>query len=118
MKLINFTCKVLKQETTKISYHFVIFSSSAHNNSCLFDRKSFIAIAMVVTMLRKLQKYFSILYLRYLLATEMYIVEPWEVTVMHIIILIVFMGFWYLNYSIVLGAIGSLTNSASLQVVS
>ncbi|CAG9116387.1 unnamed protein product [Plutella xylostella] len=40
-------------------------------------------------------------YLRYLLATDLYIVEPWEKVVIHVLFALLFAAFWYFNYVMV-----------------
>ncbi|XP_013184715.1 serine palmitoyltransferase small subunit A [Amyelois transitella] len=47
-------------------------------------------------------------YLRYLLVTELYMVEPWEKAVIQIVFAILFLLCWYFNYSIVMSGISHL----------
>ncbi|KPJ01181.1 hypothetical protein RR46_03052 [Papilio xuthus] len=53
----------------------------------------------------RIRKYVKRWYVRYLVATELYMVEPWEKVVIHVLFVLVFSLFWYFNYSIVLNGI-------------
>ncbi|XP_068624538.1 serine palmitoyltransferase small subunit A [Battus philenor] len=44
-------------------------------------------------------------YVRYLTTTELYMVEPWERVVIHVLFVLIFSLFWYFNYSIILNGI-------------
>ncbi|XP_050680251.1 serine palmitoyltransferase small subunit A [Leptidea sinapis] len=55
-----------------------------------------------MNFIKSVREFLCYWYLRYLLATELYMVEPWERTVVHILMIVTFAVFWYFNYSIVL----------------
>ncbi|CAH0403735.1 unnamed protein product [Chilo suppressalis] len=67
-------------------------------------------MANVVTKVKEVISYW---YLRYQLATELYMVEPWEKTVVHLLFAIIFGLFWYFNTTVVLDGISRLRNSTS-----
>ncbi|XP_037037015.1 uncharacterized protein LOC119074826 [Bradysia coprophila] len=53
--------------------------------------------------LEEINKFVKYWWFRYLMITEMYMVEKWEVVAIHLIFAAVFSVFWYFNYSVVLG---------------
>ncbi|KAI5638262.1 small subunit of serine palmitoyltransferase-like domain-containing protein [Phthorimaea operculella] len=57
---------------------------------------------------KKPKNFLSYWYQRYLLATELYMVEPWERVVIHIIFAILFWLFWSFNYNFVVSSIAQL----------
>ncbi|XP_030037384.2 serine palmitoyltransferase small subunit B [Manduca sexta] len=59
-------------------------------------------------MIKKIQQYIKYMYIRYLLVTELYMVETWEQILIHLLFLVLFIGFWYFNYSILMSGIGPL----------
>ncbi|XP_022828795.1 uncharacterized protein LOC111358116 [Spodoptera litura] len=66
--------------------------------------------------LKKIQQFISHWYVRYLLATELYMVDTWEKVVMHIVFGIIFTLFWYFNYSIIISGIAQLRSSTAHDV--
>ncbi|KAL0810327.1 hypothetical protein ABMA28_010480 [Loxostege sticticalis] len=62
---------------------------------------------------RKKQNFFSYWYMRYEMATEMYMVEPWEKVVVHALFAVVFLLFWYFNSAIVISGISRLRNTST-----
>ncbi|XP_026324510.1 serine palmitoyltransferase small subunit A [Hyposmocoma kahamanoa] len=67
-------------------------------------------------IIKKIQAFISYWYLRYLLVTEMYMVEPWEKAVIHVLFATVFGLFWYFNYSFVMHTIAQLRSTQSVFV--
>ncbi|XP_050555870.1 uncharacterized protein LOC118277004 [Spodoptera frugiperda] len=65
---------------------------------------------------KKIQQFISYWYVRYLLATELYMVDTWEKVVMHIVFGIMFTLFWYFNYSIIMSGIAQLRSSTAHDV--
>ncbi|CAH2229722.1 jg27934 [Pararge aegeria aegeria] len=63
----------------------------------------------------KAGNWFSRWFTRYLLATELYMVEPWEKVFIHVIFAIVFGLFWYFNYSIIVYVIAQIRQSPHSQ---
>ncbi|CAH0718407.1 unnamed protein product, partial [Brenthis ino] len=61
---------------------------------------------------QKVRKFISHWYLRYLVSTELYMVEPWERAVIHVLFVVVFALFWYFNYSIIFNGISQLRDSS------
>ncbi|XP_059216932.1 uncharacterized protein LOC131994270 [Stomoxys calcitrans] len=59
-------------------------------------------------MLQNLIDFCNYWWFRYLMVTELYMVEKWERVTIHIIFAILFILFWYFNYSILLSLTGSL----------
>ncbi|KAK5639734.1 hypothetical protein RI129_010545 [Pyrocoelia pectoralis] len=57
-------------------------------------------------MLQELLKFINYWYFRYLLITELYMVEKWERVMIHIVLLIIFTIIGLFNWIVVLGAIG------------
>uniref|UniRef100_T1GPI4 Uncharacterized protein n=1 Tax=Megaselia scalaris TaxID=36166 RepID=T1GPI4_MEGSC len=55
-----------------------------------------------------LLEFFNYWWTRYLLTTELYMVEKWERVTIHVIFFILFMLIWYFNYSIVLSLTSNL----------
>ncbi|ALC43415.1 CG32038 [Drosophila busckii] len=45
---------------------------------------------------------------RYLMVTELYVVEKWERVTIHVIFMLLFCVFWYFNYSIMLSMTSNL----------
>ncbi|CAG4980472.1 unnamed protein product [Colias eurytheme] len=64
-------------------------------------------------LIKKVRAFISHWYLRYLVSTELYMVEPWERVVIHILFAIVFGLFWYFNYSIIVNAISHFRDGPS-----
>lgn len=54
--------------------------------------------------------------MRYLLVTELYMVDTWEKIVVHILFGIIFVMFWYFNYSIIVSGINQLRSSTAHDV--
>ncbi|XP_073965972.1 uncharacterized protein [Choristoneura fumiferana] len=71
-----------------------------------------------MSLVKKVQKFFAYWYQRYLLATEMYMVEPWEKAVIHFIFLVLFSLFWWFNSSLVVSSIARLRNRSQMELVS
>ncbi|XP_004923746.1 uncharacterized protein LOC101740127 [Bombyx mori] len=59
-------------------------------------------------LIEKVKKFISYWYIRYLLATELYMVETWERIAIHIVFGILFGLFWFFNYYITISAISRL----------
>ncbi|XP_052747899.1 serine palmitoyltransferase small subunit A [Galleria mellonella] len=57
---------------------------------------------------KKVKEFFSYWYLRYLLVTELYMVEPWEKVVIQLVFALFFGLYWYFNYSIVMYGVSHL----------
>jgi len=64
--------------------------------------------------LEEINKFVKYWWFRYLMITEMYMVEKWEVVAIHVIFTIVFSIFWYINYSVVLGLISSVVEKPAV----
>ncbi|XP_001352610.2 uncharacterized protein LOC108151243 [Drosophila miranda] len=43
---------------------------------------------------------------RYLMVTELYMVEKWERVTIHVLFMVLFCVFWYFNYSVLLSLAG------------
>ncbi|XP_048000047.1 uncharacterized protein LOC125237120 [Leguminivora glycinivorella] len=71
-----------------------------------------------MSLIKKIQLFLSYWYQRYLLATELYMVEPWEKVVIHIVFAVLLTLFWWFNKTLVVGGISSLRNTASVQAIS
>ncbi|CAG9790000.1 unnamed protein product [Diatraea saccharalis] len=71
----------------------------------------------MVNVVRKAKEFISYWYLRYLLATELYIVEPWEKVVIHLLYAIIFGLLWYFNTAIVLDGLARLRNTSNLELI-
>ncbi|XP_047037873.1 serine palmitoyltransferase small subunit A [Helicoverpa zea] len=67
-------------------------------------------------IVKKIQQFISYWYVRYLLVTELYMVETWEKVIVHILFAIIFGLFWYFNYSIIMSGISQLRSSTSHDV--
>ncbi|XP_005188773.1 uncharacterized protein LOC101892694 [Musca domestica] len=59
-------------------------------------------------MLQNIIDFCNYWWFRYLMVTELYMVEKWERVTIHIIFAILFILFWYFNYSVLLSVTGSL----------
>ncbi|KAJ0170581.1 hypothetical protein K1T71_013952 [Dendrolimus kikuchii] len=59
-------------------------------------------------IVKKIQQFIKYWYVRYLLVTELYMVDTWEKITVQIIILVLFGLFWYFNYSIVMNVISQM----------
>ncbi|CAK1549113.1 unnamed protein product [Leptosia nina] len=64
-------------------------------------------------LIKKFRESISHWYLRYQVSTELYMVEPWEKVVMHVIFAVVFGLFWYFNYSVIVHAIAHIRDCPS-----
>ncbi|XP_031633286.1 uncharacterized protein LOC116347032 [Contarinia nasturtii] len=53
-------------------------------------------------MLEQINKFIEYWWFRYLMVTELYIVEKWERVTMHVILLILFLLVGYFNFSVVM----------------
>ncbi|KAJ8705985.1 hypothetical protein PYW07_010762 [Mythimna separata] len=67
-------------------------------------------------ILKKIQQFFSYWYVRYLLVTELYMVDTWEKIVVHILFAVIFTMFWYFNYSIIVSGIAQLRSSTTHDI--
>ncbi|XP_063898501.1 serine palmitoyltransferase small subunit A [Helicoverpa armigera] len=67
-------------------------------------------------IVKRIQQFISYWYVRYLLVTELYMVETWEKVIVHILFAIIFGLFWYFNYSIIMSGISQLRSSTSHDV--
>ncbi|XP_077302808.1 ghiberti [Arctopsyche grandis] len=52
-------------------------------------------------MLSMIWKFIKYWYFRYLVVTELYMVEPWERMLMHVLFAVPIIGLWYFNYTII-----------------
>ncbi|XP_045457356.1 serine palmitoyltransferase small subunit A [Melitaea cinxia] len=59
-------------------------------------------------LINRVRKFVSHWYKRYLVSTELYMVEPWERVVIHVLLTIFFVLFWYFNYTIIVNGISKL----------
>ncbi|XP_061390668.1 uncharacterized protein LOC133326006 [Musca vetustissima] len=59
-------------------------------------------------MLQNIIDFCNYWWFRYLMVTELYMVEKWERVTIHVIFAILFILFWYFNYSVLLSVTGSL----------
>ncbi|XP_030375526.1 uncharacterized protein LOC115624818 [Scaptodrosophila lebanonensis] len=59
-------------------------------------------------MLDNIIDFASYWWFRYLMVTELYMVEKWERVTIHVIFLTLFCIFWYFNYSVLLSFTGNL----------
>ncbi|EDX09851.1 uncharacterized protein LOC6737429 [Drosophila simulans] len=57
-------------------------------------------------MLDNLVEFASYWWFRYLMVTELYMVEKWERITIHVIFMVLFCVFWYFNYSVLLSLAG------------
>ncbi|XP_063698877.1 uncharacterized protein LOC134829627 [Culicoides brevitarsis] len=58
----------------------------------------------------KLLEFINYWWFRYLMVTELYIVERWERVVIHVFFLVVFLLQWYFNQTVLLRFTGALVN--------
>ncbi|XP_017133797.1 uncharacterized protein LOC108150246 [Drosophila elegans] len=65
-------------------------------------------------MLDNLVEFANYWWFRYLMVTELYMVEKWERITIHVIFMVLFCVFWYFNYSILLSLTGLIGPSASM----
>ncbi|EDW93018.1 uncharacterized protein LOC6532561 [Drosophila yakuba] len=66
-------------------------------------------------MLDNLVEFASYWWFRYLMVTELYMVEKWERITIHVIFMVLFCVFWYFNYSVLLSLAGLISpTSASM----
>ncbi|CAB3245161.1 unnamed protein product [Arctia plantaginis] len=65
---------------------------------------------------KKIQQFISYWYLRYLLVTELYMVEPWEKMIVHTLFAVLFGLFWYFNYSVVTTCISQLRSTTAHDI--
>ncbi|CAG4960718.1 unnamed protein product [Parnassius apollo] len=63
-------------------------------------------------IVQRIRKSVNLWYVRYLVATELYMVEPWEKVVIHVFFVLMFGLFWYFNYSIILNGLLKLRDSS------
>ncbi|XP_026744059.1 uncharacterized protein LOC113505512 [Trichoplusia ni] len=66
--------------------------------------------------IKRIQQFINYWYVRYLLVTELYMVDTWEKIVVHILFGIIFVMFWYFNYSIIVSGINQLRSSTAHDV--
>ncbi|KAG5897337.1 hypothetical protein JTB14_030223 [Gonioctena quinquepunctata] len=64
-------------------------------------------------MLKSIPDFFSYWYFRYLLVTELYMVEKWERAMFHIVLFILLSILYIFNTFVVMGGIKMLRNSSS-----
>ncbi|XP_047508746.1 uncharacterized protein LOC125052165 [Pieris napi] len=64
-------------------------------------------------LIKSAREFISHWYLRYILSIELYMVEPWERLVIHVIFAIFFGLFWYFNYSVIVYAIAHIRDCPS-----
>ncbi|KAF9407824.1 hypothetical protein HW555_012280 [Spodoptera exigua] len=74
-------------------------------------------------VVKKIQQFISYWYVRYLVATELYMVDTWEKVIVlslaqqsDIVFGAFFTLFWYFNYSIIVGGIAQLRSSTAHDV--
>ncbi|XP_020816963.1 uncharacterized protein LOC110190692 [Drosophila serrata] len=65
-------------------------------------------------MLDNLVEIASYWWFRYLMVTELYMVEKWERVTIHVIFMVLFCVFWYFNYSVLLSLAGLISPSATM----
>lgn len=63
---------------------------------------------------KKLQQFFKYWYVRYLLVTELYMVDTWERITVFIVLAVLLALMSYFNYSIVLNGIAQLRNKENI----
>ncbi|VEN35790.1 unnamed protein product [Callosobruchus maculatus] len=62
-------------------------------------------------MIQSIRNFISYWYFRYLLVTELYMVEKWERTMFHIVLFIVLSVLYIFNTTVMLGLMKSFTSS-------
>nr|CAI5836853.1 unnamed protein product [Callosobruchus analis] len=62
-------------------------------------------------MIQSIRNFISYWYFRYLLVTELYMVEKWERTMFHIVLFIVLSVLYIFNTTVMLGLMKSVTSS-------
>ncbi|XP_061381080.1 uncharacterized protein LOC133319729 [Danaus plexippus] len=65
--------------------------------------------------INRIRKLVSSWYIRYLTATELYMVEPWEKIFIHILFGLFFAIFWYFNSSIIVNGISQLRFPSNVE---
>ncbi|XP_017028289.1 uncharacterized protein ghi [Drosophila kikkawai] len=65
-------------------------------------------------MLDNLVEIASYWWFRYLMVTELYMVEKWERVTIHVIFMVLFCVFWYFNYSVLLSLAGLISPGAAM----
>ncbi|KAJ6642047.1 hypothetical protein Bhyg_06993 [Pseudolycoriella hygida] len=68
----------------------------------------------MLSPLDEINKFVKYWWFRYLMITEMYMVEKWEVVTIHAIIVLIFLICWYINYSVVLGLVSTVVDKPSV----
>lgn len=59
-------------------------------------------------MLNNIINFANYWWFRYLMVTELYVVEKWERVTIHVIFMVLFCVFWYFNYSVLLSVTGNI----------
>ncbi|XP_011195856.1 uncharacterized protein LOC105220959 [Zeugodacus cucurbitae] len=59
-------------------------------------------------MLQNIIDFCNYWWFRYLMVTELYMVEKWERVTIHVIFAVLFCLFWYFNYSVLLSFTGNI----------
>ncbi|XP_037821976.1 uncharacterized protein LOC119610715 [Lucilia sericata] len=68
-------------------------------------------------MLQNIIDFCNYWWFRYLMVTELYMVEKWERITIHVIFAVLFILFWYFNYSVLLSFTGSLFGITPISTI-
>ncbi|CAD7082258.1 unnamed protein product [Hermetia illucens] len=68
-------------------------------------------------MIKSITDFINYWYFRYLMVTELYMVEKWERVTIHVIFLVIFLLFWYFNYSVLLSFTGRILGITPISSV-
>uniref|UniRef100_A0A0K8TND3 Putative conserved protein with signal anchor n=1 Tax=Tabanus bromius TaxID=304241 RepID=A0A0K8TND3_TABBR len=68
-------------------------------------------------MLSDVLDFINYWWFRYLMVTELYMVEKWERVTIHVVFLVLFVLFWFFNYTVLLSITGNLLGISPISSV-
>ncbi|XP_011207457.1 PREDICTED: uncharacterized protein LOC108978669 [Bactrocera latifrons] len=68
-------------------------------------------------MLQNIIDFCNYWWFRYLMVTELYMVEKWERVTIHVIFAVLFCLFWYFNYSVLLSFTGNILGITPISTI-